>query len=315
MKKVVTIGGGSGSFVILRGLKEFPLSVTAVVNMFDSGGSSGILRDEFGVLPPGDARRALLALSDGKQAEIVRDLFNFRFTGGTGLNGHNFGNLFLVALSSMYGGDAQAIEKASELLNSKGRVFPVSLDISHVHARLEDGQEIIGETNIDIPKHDGALRITDVFLDPSADLYEPARKAIVDADIVVICPGDLYSSLVPTLLTNGMKEALQKTKAKIVWVCNTMTKWGETNDFAASDFARELTRYSGIKMFDYVLWNSKSIAEEVREQYAKEHKYPVQLDEENLRQFAKEIKKSDILSRTDLVRFDSQKVARLIADL
>ena len=154
-----------------------------------------------------------------------------------------------------------------------------------------------------------------MFLDPAAELYEPARRAIVEADIIVICPGDLYSSLVPTLLTKGMKEAIQKSKARTVWVCNTMTKWGETNDFTASDFARELTRYSGIHIFDYIIWNTKSIAEEVREQYARERKYPVQLDEDELQEYATEIKKADLLSRTDLVRFDSQKVARILAEL
>lgn len=315
MKKVVTIGGGTGSFVILRGLKEFPLSVTAVVNMFDSGGSSGILRDEFGVLPPGDVRRALLALSDGAQAEIVRELFNYRFNGGTGLNGHNFGNLLLVALSSMYGGDAEAIAKASELLNIKGKVYPVSLDKAHVHAVLEDGQEIVGETNIDVPKHDGDLRIKNVFLDPAATLYPLARESIIDADSIVICPGDLYSSLVPTLLTDGMKESLAKTKAKIVWVSNIMTKWGETDGFAASDFARELCRYSGIRQFDHVIWNTTRIAEEVQEQYAKERKFPVELDEDELMSYALHIERADLLSKTDLVRFDSFKVAQVIASL
>jgi uncharacterized cofD-like protein len=315
LKKVVTIGGGSGSFSILRGLREFPLDITAVVNIFDSGSSSGMLRDEFGVLPPGDVRRALLALSAGDQAEILRQLFNFRFNGGTGLSGHSFGNLFLVALSSIYGGDAEAIEKASELLNIKGKVFPVSLDKAHVHAILENGEEIIGETNIDIPKHDGNLRITEVFLDPPAHLYEKADIAIRNADIVVICPGDVYSSLAPTLLTEGMCGALNESQAQIVWACNMMTKWGETDGFSASDFARELTRYSGVDMFDHVIVNTHAIDEEIREYYAKAKQYPVQLDEENLMRFTKHLIKGDLLSRADLVRLDSDKVARIIADL
>ena len=315
MKKVVTIGGGSGSFSILRGLREFPLDITAVVNIFDSGSSSGVLRDEFGVLPPGDVRRALLALSADDQTEILRQLFNFRFNGGTGLSGHSFGNLFLVALSSIYGGDAEAIEKASELLNIKGHVFPVSLDKAHVHAILENGEEIIGETNIDVPKHDGDLRITKVFLDPPAHIYEKADKAIREADIVVICPGDVYSSLAPTLLTEGMQESLRETKACIVWACNMMTKWGETDGFAASDFARELLHYCGLEKFDHVIVNTHPIDDEVREHYAKEKQYPVQLDEENLMRYTDAIIKGDLLSRADLVRLDSDKVARIITDL
>ena len=315
MKKVVTIGGGSGSFSILRGLRELPVSITAVVNMFDSGSSSGVLRDEFGVLPPGDVRRALLALSSGDQAEIVRQLFNYRFSGGTGLSGHNFGNLLIVALSSIFGGDAEAIKKAAELLHIKGRVLPVSLDDAHVHAILEDGQEIVGETNIDVPKHDASLRITKVFLDPPAYLYEKASVAIHEADIVVICPGDVYSSLVPTLLTLGMKDALNGSRAKIVWVCNMMTKWGETDGFTASDFARELLAYSGLEKFDYVIVNRHPIDEVIREHYAKEQQYPVQLDEENLMRYTTTIIKGDLLSRADLVRLDSDKVARIIAAL
>lgn len=315
MKKVVTIGGGSSSFAILRGLSELDLDITAVVNMFDSGGSSGVLRDEFGVLPPGDVRRALLALSRGEQAEILRQLFNYRFNGGSGLSGHNFGNLLLVALSSIYGGDAAAIEKAAELLDIKGAVFPVSVDKSHVHAVLENGVEIVGETNIDIPKHDGALKISKVFLDPPAKMYEPAAKAIREADVVIICPGDLYSSLVPTLLTEGMSKALNESKASIVWACNMMTKWGETDGFSASDFARELTTYSGIDKFDYAIVNTRSIPPEVLEEYARVKQFPVQFAEEDLKIYARNILQGDFLSDADLVRLDSAKVAQVIANL
>ncbi|HUO56179.1 MAG TPA: gluconeogenesis factor YvcK family protein [Candidatus Paceibacterota bacterium] len=315
MKKVVTIGGGSSSFAILRGLKDLPLEITSVVNIFDSGSSSGVLRDEFGVLPPGDVRRALVALSTGEQAEIARQLFNFRFNGGSGLSGHSFGNLLIVALSSIYGGDAQAIEKASELLNIKGKVYPVSLDRSHVHAILENGEEIVGETNIDIPKHDANLHIQKVFLDPPAKIYEKADRAIRNADIVVICPGDLYSSLIPTLLSDGMSDALKKSRAKIVWACNMMTKQGETQDFTASHFARELLAYSGIEKFDTVIVNTKAIPPEVLEHYAREQQFPVQFDEEDMQRYVSKIIQGDLLSDTDLVRLDSAKVARIIADL
>ena len=315
MKKVVTIGGGSSSFAVLRGLRELPFDITAVVNMFDSGGSSGVLRDEFGVLPPGDVRRALLALSGGEQGEILRELFNYRFNGGTGLSGHNFGNLFLVALSSLYGGDAMAIEKAGDLLNIKGRVFPVSLSTSHVHAILENGEEIVGETNIDIPKHDAALKIERVFLNPPAQIYKPAADAIRDAGIIIFCPGDLYSSLIPTLLTAGMQESLRASSAKMVWVANTMTKWGETHDFSAADFARALLQYAGLTKFDHVIINTRPVTEEILEQYAHEKKYAVQLDEESLSQYTDSIIKADLLSDADLVRHDSMKIARIIADL
>lgn len=315
MKRVVTIGGGSSSFAILRGLKAFPFDITAVVNMFDSGGSSGILRDEFGVLPPGDVRRALLALSEGDQAEILRQLFNYRFNGGTGLSGHNFGNLLIVALGTIYGGEAQGIEKAGELLNIKGTVLPVSLDKADVHARLENGEEIVGETNIDIPKHDGSLRITEVSLQPLAHMYEKTDRAIREADLVVLCPGDLYSSIVPTLLTEGMRGALEASHAKKVWVCNLMTKWGETQDFDAAQYAQELLRYSGIQKFDAVVWNTREIPHEAREAYARSNQFPVQLDEERLMQYTDRIVKADILSEADIVRHDSDTIAHVLAGL
>src|SRR3989338_4729852 len=199
MKRIVRIGGGSGGYTLLRGVKKVPPDITAVFTSFDSGGSAGVLRDEFGILPPGDVRSGLLALADEGQAEILRELFNYRFNNGhSALHGHSFGNLFLAALSSIYGGEIEGIRKASELLNIKGKVLPVSLDKSHVHERLEDGTEIVGETNIDVPKHDGSLRIIEVFLEPKARVYEEKEKAIREGDNAVIGAGGVVSPLLPT---------------------------------------------------------------------------------------------------------------------
>ncbi|HEY4527126.1 MAG TPA: gluconeogenesis factor YvcK family protein [Candidatus Paceibacterota bacterium] len=320
VKKVVTIGGGSGSYAVLSGLKAFDLDITAVVSMFDSGGSTGVLRDEFGVLPPGDVRRCLVALSEGERATILRDLFNFRFNGGasgkgSGLSGHSFGNLFLTALTSIYGSDIEAIRKASELLHIKGRVLPVSLDSSHVHATLEDGTEIEGETNIDIPKHDGNLRIKDVFLKPAARIYEETDRGVREADIVVIGPGDLYSSLIPNLLVDGMKEALLASHAKKVFVCSLMTKWGETQGFIASDFVKELLRYSGLERTDFVICNTEEMPRELTENYAKEQKYPLLCDAENLKKYAKQVICGDFFSSADIARHDPEKIGRVISDL
>lgn len=315
MKKVVRIGGGSGGYTLLRGLKEFPLDITAVFTSFDSGGSAGILRDEFGILPPGDVRQGLLALADEGQAEILRELFNYRFqNGNSSLHGHSFGNLFLAALVNIYGGEIEGIRKASELLNIKGKVFPVSLDKSHVHAILEDGTEIVGETNIDVPKHNGNLRIKKIFLDPPAHIYEGTDKAIREADLVVIGPGDLYSSLVPTLATGGMKEALQKSKAKKVVICNLMTKWGETHGFKVSDMVKELLAYSGLKKFDYVICNTKRMSPKILAAYEKEKKYPMERDEA-LDQYAGKVITGDLFSGADIARHDSQKIARIISEL
>ena len=325
IKKVVRIGGGSGGYTLLRGLKAFPLDITAVFTSFDSGGSAGVLRDEFGILPPGDVRRGLLALADEGQAEILRELFNYRFparggsssggqNGNGTLHGHSFGNLFLAALSAIYGGEIEGIRKASELLNIKGKVLPVSLDKSHVHARLEDGTEIVGETNIDIPKHDGALRIIEVFLEPKARIYEETEKAIREADIVVIGPGDLYSSLIPTLCVEGMQDALRASKAKKVAVCNLMTKWGETHGFACSDMIQELLQYSGLKKFDYVICNTEVMSPKLAEAYEKEKKFPMKCDAA-LEQYAKKIISGDFFSEADIARHDSEKIARIISEL
>ncbi|MBI4094058.1 YvcK family protein [Candidatus Kaiserbacteria bacterium] len=324
MRKIVTIGGGTGSYVVLRGLKEYPLSITAVISMFDSGGSSGMLRDEFGILPPGDIRRALVALSEGKRAEILRQLFNFRFPAGGrsssggenggALKGHSFGNLFLAALTSIYGSDIEAIRKASELLNIKGKALPVSLDNANLHAVLEDGTEIIGETNIDIPKHDASKSIKKVFLDPPARLFDETRDAIAAADMIVIGPGDPYTSVIPNLLVEGMREALGKSKAKKIFVCNLLSKWGETHDFVASDIAREVLAYSGLSKFDYAICNNAPMEKKLVVAYEKEKKYPIVCDD-MLKEFAKNVITGDFFSEADIARHDSAKIAKTIAEL
>jgi len=314
MKKVVTIGGGTGSYVVLRGLKEYDLDITAVTSMFDSGGSSGILRDEFGVLPPGDVRRCLIALSSGERAEILRNLFNYRFEGGEGLKGHSFGNLLLVALKSIYGSDIEAIRKASELLDIRGRVLPVTLDKAELHAILENGDEIVGETNIDIPKHDGTMEIQEVSLHPAAHIFEETDAAIRNADIIVIGPGDSYSSIIPNLLVSGMKEALAAREGKTVFVCNLMSKWGETHDFKASDIAEEVLRYSGLEKFDFALCNSAAMDPSLVAAYEKEKKYPILCDAA-LSDHAGEVITGDFFSEADIARHDSEKVAKIIAGL
>lgn len=314
MKKVVTIGGGTGSYVVLRGLKEFPLDITAVVSMFDSGGSSGMLRDEFGVLPPGDMRRCLVALSEGPRAEILRVLFNHRFEHKDSLKGHSFGNLFLVALRDIYGSDIEAIRKASELLDLKGKVLPVSLDRSDVHAVLEDGTEIAGETNIDVPQFDGNLKIKEVSLKPSAKLYEETGNAIREADLVIIGPGDLYTSIVPNLLVEGMVEALKESRAKKVAVCNLMTKWGETHGYVASDFVKELLRYSGLERFDHILCNTAKMDPDLVAAYEKEKKHPLHCDE-SLSALGDNVVTGDFFSEADIARHDSEKIAKVISTL
>mgnify|MGYP001559404546 FL=1 len=241
-KKIVVIGGGTGVFTVLSGLKKYFSDLTAVVTMADDGGSAGILREEFGILPPGDIRRALIALSDSDN-EILSKLFAYRFSEGRGLTGHSFGNLMLTALERITGDFNTAIAEASRILSVSGRVFPVTLTRTSLHAELEDGRVIMGETNIDVPSHDGNLKIRKVWLAPSADMNPAVGAAIREADAVIIGPGELYTSLVPNVLVRGLPEALKKSKAKKIYVTNLMTKFGETNHFKASDFLAAMENY------------------------------------------------------------------------
>lgn len=253
--KIVTIGGGTGTFVMLQGLRRQPVWPVAVVSMADDGGSTGRLRDEIGVLPPGDIRRALLALSDSD--ESLRDLFNYRFGQGAGLSGHNFGNLFLTALEKLYGDFGEAVERAGRILNLQGEVIPVTLNDTRLYAKLKDGTILEGETKIDIPEKPKRAAIKEVYLEPEATANPRAIRAILEAAKVIIGPGDLYTSIIPNLLVPGVKEALKETSAKVVGVVNLMTKRGETDGFSASQFTEVLSSYLLPKTLAAVVVNTQ----------------------------------------------------------
>lgn len=271
MKKIVVIGGGTGVFTVLSGLKEDPAyDLAAIVSMADDGGSTGVLREEFGILPPGDVRRALVALSHSDN-KMVSELFNFRFEEKSSLKGHSLGNLLLTALYRITGDWREALREAVEILNVHGEVIPVTLDKTRLHAQLEDGQIIEGETNIDIPKHDPRLKIEKLYLSPSATANEDAIRIIKDADYVIIGPGDLYTSLLPNLLVSGIPEALRSTKAKVIYITNIMTKYGETNNFKASDFAKVIESYLGENVLDYIIVNVEKMSGKTLERYREEN--------------------------------------------
>jgi len=315
MSSVVVIGGGTGSYTLLRGLKKYTNDITAIVSMFDSGGSTGRLRDEFGYLPPGDVRRCILALTPEKSdTDVLRSLLDFRFKKGEGLNGHSMGNLLLTALKEITQDEILAIEKLSSLLGLKGRVLPVTLDNSHLCAELEDGTIVKGETNIDIPKHDPKLRIKKLFLEPNANALIDTIESIKNSDLVVIGPGDLYSSLIPNLLVKGISDAIKSSKAKKVYVCNVMTKYGETHGFKASDFLNELEKYLGKGTIQYMICNTEKGTNELLKIYAEENAFPVELDEQELINRVNLIK-GDFINEGVLVRHDSRKLARTIIDL
>lgn len=266
--KFVVIGGGTGSFTLLSGLKHYVRDITALVNMADDGGSTGQLRDELGVLPPGDVRQCLVALSDTPKA---RDLFNYRFEEGA-LKGHAFGNLFLTALEKMTGSFAEAVELAGQVLNITGSVEPVTLTNVELCAEGENREPIKGEFTIG---HSRLAVRPKVWLEPHAVVNPLALTAIADADVVVIAPGNLYGSLAPALVVPGMGDALKKTKATCIYVANLVTKPGPTSGFTVHDFADEIERLAGGQFLDYVIYNTDTPSDELLKKYAAEEEFGV----------------------------------------
>ncbi len=306
----MVIGGGTGVFTVLLGLRNLPYELTAVVSMADDGGSTGRLREEFGMLPPGDIRRALVALSytDNK---MLAELFAYRFDKGVGLAGHNFGNLMIAALEHITGSFEKAVTETGKMLGVRGSVLPVTLTKTFLQAELEDGKIVRGEGNIDVPKHDGNLRIARTWLAPRAKINPAARAAILAADAVIIGPGDLYTSLVPNLLADGMVGVLQKTHAKVIYVVNLMTKFGETNGFNAADFIRVIERYVGRGVIEYCLVNSRAPSAVRLRAYAEELSELVVASVNN-QEVAPKVILTDLLRSRGFLRHDSAKLARAI---
>jgi uncharacterized cofD-like protein len=262
-KNIVVIGGGTGTFTVLTGLKKYPVNLTAIVAMSDSGGSTGVLRDELGVLPPGDVARCLVALS--RQDMLMRKLMDYRFEGRQ-LKGHRFGNLLLSALEKTTGSFDKAIEKASDILRTHGRVIPSTLDKVHLAARV--GSRIIrGEEKIQMTKMNGSLK--KLWLEPSARANPKALAAIREADAIIIGPGGFYSSVVTNLLVHGIPEAIRKSKAKKIFVCNLMTKMEHTRDYSVADYTSALHTYLGGSV-DMVVYNNKKPLEKLLKRYARE---------------------------------------------
>ncbi|MHB9019543.1 MAG: gluconeogenesis factor YvcK family protein [Minisyncoccota bacterium] len=310
-KKIVVIGGGTGVFTVLTGLKPCFNDLTAIVTMADDGGSTGILREEFGILPPGDIRRALLALS-GSNNDMLARLFSYRFKQGFGLTGHTFGNLLITVLERITNDFEKAVDEAGRILSIQGKVIPVTLGNAKLVAELQNGQKIIGETNIDIPKHDGHLKIKKISLKPVVKLNPNAKKAIMEANIIVIGPGDLYTSIIPNLLVDGMKEALKKTRAKIVYVSNVMTKFGETNDFKASDFIKTISDYLGKNVLDYAVVNNKKPSFKKLASYVKQGSDFVEPDLDKIKIGRVSVIRTDLLRSGKFIRHDPKKMCNLI---
>lgn len=288
---IVVIGGGTGSFTLLQGIKRYTQNVTALVNMADDGGSTGQLRDELGVLPPGDVRQCLVALSATPK---VRELFNYRFEEGS-FKGHAFGNLFLTALEKMTGSFGEAVEMAGEVLKITGNVEPITLTNVQLCAEGADGEPIVGEYTI---AHAEIAKQPKIWLEPAAEANPKAVEAILAADIVVIAPGNLYGSLAPALVIDGIQQALKETNATCVYVSNLVTKPGPTDGYSVQDFASEIERLGGSAFLDYVVCNSDVPSPEVMERYAHEGEYAVRYDLGVLKSQHYQVKAVPILSKS-----------------
>ena len=323
-QRVVTIGGGTGPFALLSTLKRHPCRITAIVTMSDSGGSSRRLMDEFGQLPFGDLRQALVALS--RRGVLWRDIFTYRFQKEqawtqldepAGLSGHSLGNLIISALERINEGSLlQAIRDAQELLDTAGHVLPVTLAHSTLCAELTDGTAICGETDIDTRglRHTGALpAVRRVFLREDPPPCKEALRAIQRADLIILGPGDLYTSIVPNLLVPGIAEAICEAEARKIYVCNLMTKHGETDGFRASDFVREISRYLGGRV-DQMVLHDGSFPEHLLGLYATQQQCPVEADVEEVRRLVSDVAVDRLLAvhAGHFVRHDAERLLAAI---
>ncbi len=321
MTKIVTIWWGAGTFNVLYGLKQNKLfELSAIISMCDNGGTTWAIRDKFGILPPWDIRRAIAALA--KNTGMVRKLFEYKFEEEGVIGWNKIGNILLTALHDITGSFEWAIDAISEMFDVTGKIIPVTLEDVHLWVRFADGTEVIWEKNIDISDknpgertHDIDGTIVDAFLVWGSWTLNPqAEEVILWADFIVMWPGDLYTSIVPNLLSPGMKEALQKSKAKMIYMCNIMTKRGETTNMEVMDFIDVIEKYAGEKLIDYVVVNNWYISDEVVEKYkSEESKKPVKIKDLSLfdGKFYKVIE-ADLVDVDDIVRHSPIKVSQVL---
>jgi uncharacterized cofD-like protein len=317
-KKIVCFGGGSAlPKVVLEPLKKRQVEITSVTSMLESGGSTGQLRKDFNILPPGDISRHLVALSNAPHWK--RELFLFRFGNEKfpgGHKGHRFGTVFIAGLEYFLKDFKEALKVAHNFLEiKKHKALPATIERVHAWATLENGKSIKGEDEIDVPKlHDGNLKIKEIYLKPLASAYQLVLESIKKADFLIFGPGDLYSSIIPCFLPRGVKGAIKKSKAKKIFLCNLMTKFGETNNFSVMDFTREMESYIGCKL-DFVVYNTNIPAKERIRNFKKEDKgalYSVRIDEGlNVDKFIG----YDLILRSGPILHDPQKTIKILIKL
>ncbi len=308
--RIVVLGGGTGLSTLIHGLKEYTSNITAVVTVADDGGSSGRLRKEYDVLPPGDIRNCLVALADAEP--LMGKLFQFRFEEGSALAGHSFGNLFITALSKVTGNFDAAIKESSKVLAIRGRVVPSTLDKISLVAEHVDGSETVGESAI--PKAGSPIKR--VHLRPAN--CRPTEEAIEDikkADAIILGPGSLYTSIMPNLLVGKVYQEIIASKAIKIYACNVMTQKGETDDYKASDHLKAIVEHTAPGIAEYCIINTAKIPEELLKKYKGEKSYPVFPDSENLKRMKCKVVEAHIINPKDYVRHDPAKLAKLIIDL
>ena len=314
-KKIVTIGGGSGQFILLSGLKTLEnTQTTAIVSMVDSGGSTGRLRDELGILPPGDILKCMLALSPHQNTS--HSILLKRFKKNRRLAGHTVGNMLLTMLSKYSGNFPAGVAALAEILNVDGTILPVTIDRATLVAELTDGKRIYGEEAIDRPRGAKRERIKDIFLVPhhhnSISVYPPVLDAIAQADYIFIGPGDLFTSIIPNLIVPGVKKALKNTSAKIYFTINIMTKYGETQHFSGKNFVAKLEERLGRKV-DGLIGNSTKPMQKILDIYSEQKSDFVNIDMADPFWASRKIYLTDILdTNTMTVRHDPEKLAHII---
>jgi len=308
--RIVTVGGGTGLSVILSGLKEYTSNITAIVTVADSGGSSGRLREQFDMLPPGDIRNCLVALADAPV--LMRDLFQFRFNKNSEFSGHNFGNLFITVMTQLTGDFEKAIKESSKVLAIRGQVIPSTLNNVALVAQYKDGSSIKGEDQI--PRHN--IPIEKVCLEPENPApAQEAIKAINEAQIIILGPGSLYTSVIPNLLIKEITDAVVASDAIKIYVCNIMTQYGETDNYTACDHLDAIIKHSHPKILDYCIVNSSHLPQELIDRYRQEKSYPIVIDSRRMRALGYRVIEDEIVTTQDYIRHDPAKLAKIILGL
>lgn len=311
--RIVAIGGGHGLSTLLMGLKEYTANLIAIVTVADSGGSTGRLREEFDVLAPGDIRNCIVSLADAPS--LMGELFQFRFGEDSELKGHNFGNLFITAMTQLTGDFKKAVEESSKVLAIRGKVLPSTLNKVNLVAKYEDGSEVEGEAKIS----EKEVSIEKVYLKPTpSELSKDIKptleviEAIKNAQIIVIGPGSLYTSILPNLVIKEITEAIANSSALKIYICNVMTQHGETDNYTASDHLRALIKHTHPRIVDYCIVNSKIPGEEILSRYRQEKAFPTIANSLEIRRMGYKVIEGNVIHTTDFVRHDPQKLARII---